>query len=124
MMYSILHILDLDTLVFAVTSPVLSCCPVAFTSIALTLAGGGQGEEGSFLAHNVTPSLLTVTSITTPASVVPVGKFLSILPTNARTILSSTLITTPYTSAKITPISTQCMIDTECHHQKVENNTS
>ena len=79
----ILKILDLDALVSALTSPVLSCCKVGYPSVALTLAGGGQGEKGSFLAHNVTiflkffiPSLLTVTCIATPYSIVKIVKFI------------------------------------------------
>ena len=124
--------LNLNTLIFAVTSPVLSCCIVAVSCVALTLAGGGQGEEGSFFAHNVTiflklfvPCLLTVTSIATPGGIVKKVKFLSILTTGAITTPPRTLIPTPYTILIInatTPISTQCMVDTECYHQQVENN--
>ena len=125
MLYTILHVLDLDALVFAVTSPVLSCCIVAFPCVALTLAEGGQGEESSFLARNVTmtSSLLTATSITAPASVVTKVKFLSIFTTSAKAQPTSALIAAPYFLI-ITPISTECMIDTECHHRKVENNAT
>ena len=74
MMYFVIHILDLDTLILAITPPVPPCCPITHASVALTLAGGSQGKEGSLLAHNVSTSHLTVTSIATPGSVVLIVK--------------------------------------------------
>ena len=66
----VLPMLNLDTLLLAITCPELPASKVTPASVALSVAGSSQRDWGPFLTDYILSSLLALTSVATPCCAV------------------------------------------------------